>query len=425
MSGQPEVGSQVPLERLNQIAKARLDALGLVVSPTRDGQGLEGVLELRQGLVLHPLTRQPVLRAKFIVSGHDSLRLVEPPLSGLPPVQFYNADSQARLEERIAQSLQNRLAALGPVGEALRAWQLQPTLEPNLLLLRAVLQTPGCAYELLGAPGRLSVSRVLRAGATPELVPPTAPPLEPRQLPTRAALEQHLAALASGLSQAAPKAAAVAAPSPKVEPVAHEIGALTLSALLQKFGDAELSSTAQVELIQQFDVGGERYQFLALQEVGTVFAGRLVGPLGDEWEESFDLQLFPGVKELVASVVSKRQGRPVGAMAAAPPVDAASGPAAGQFWVMTVLVEQENAKEIRYVGLNAQGQPYGAARVLQKEWFESTFLKSSGGWTLVIRIEQVEEGQIFYRQVDQARQPRGQMRKMDLPALLSSFVIEK
>ncbi|MFZ5470006.1 MAG: hypothetical protein ACOZIN_11275 [Myxococcota bacterium] len=432
MSQQPPVLSPVGPERLTQIARRKLAELNVAAELAQDGQTLEGELPFPEGTVLYPGRNLPMDFARFRVEGYNGLRFLDPPLSALPPIQFFNAESTTQLEERVAQMLRNRLEALAPVAEAMRGWGLDPALEPSALVMRAVLQTERVAYELLGLPGQIRVSRVLPKGGTPEVVGQSLALLDPKQLPTREALEQHLTAWREsrhGSPPASPKPSGTPAIELTAVPPAAE--ALTLGALVQKFGDAALSPATQIELIQQFEVRGERYQFLAVQEVGTVFAARLLGPLGDEWEGSFDLQQFSGIQPLLTSVFTRKHGQQVAVQPHGAPapkeVDASSGlprPAVGQFWVMSVVVEQEVGDEVRYVGLNAHGQPYGAARILKKEFFESTFFLSRGSWKLMIRIERVEGNEVYYVQVDSQRQPRGQWRKVDLAALVSSFLPE-
>ncbi len=110
MEGEHTIIGKIPRERLNQIASRKLSALGVPVRLAADRETLEGDLAL--GRVVHPATGQPVPRARFVVVGHDHLRFLDPPLSALGPVGFYEHERLAALEQVIATSLQKRSAAL-------------------------------------------------------------------------------------------------------------------------------------------------------------------------------------------------------------------------------------------------------------------------------------------------------------------------
>jgi hypothetical protein len=96
----------------------------------------------------------------------------------------------------------------------------------------------------------------------------------------------------------------------------------------------------------------------------------------------------------------------------------------GEVWVMSVVLEDSGPDEIRYVGTDIDGRPYGAARVLKRSEFEAVFARDRGGWRLLVQIEQVQDGQIVYRQLDRERQPIGAPRKMAGAILVANFVPE-
>jgi hypothetical protein len=91
---------------------------------------------------------------------------------------------------------------------------------------------------------------------------------------------------------------------------------------------------------------------------------------------------------------------------------------------MSVVVEETTADEIRYVGTDIDGRPYGAARVLKRADFEAVFTQERGGWRLLIQIDQLQEGDVIYRQLDRQRQPMGAPRKMSASVLVANFVPE-
>jgi len=234
----------------------------------------------------------------------------------------------------------------------------------------------------------------------------------------------------------APRAAAPAAAEPAHGGRALEVtppprNALTLQALAQVFGaDAMLPPNAMVELVQEFQHSGTRYRFVASREMGTRFKGRLIGPNGDVWSDKFDLASFPGTTQVVAAALGAElpgQEQPLATDLAAAPGRAVPEhlqPVAGEVWVMSVVVEESGPDEVRYVGTDIDGRPYGAARVLARADFEAVFSQVKGGWRLLIVIDQVQEGAVLYRQLDRQRQPIGAPRKMSAAILVANFVPE-
>jgi hypothetical protein len=99
-------------------------------------------------------------------------------------------------------------------------------------------------------------------------------------------------------------------------------------------------------------------------------------------------------------------------------------PHPGEVWVMNVVVEEAGADEVRYVGTDIDGRPYGAARVLKRSDFEAVFSQERGGWRLLVQIDQIQEGHVIYRQLDRQRQPMGAPRKMSAAILVANFVPE-
>jgi hypothetical protein len=198
--------------------------------------------------------------------------------------------------------------------------------------------------------------------------------------------------------------------------------------------DAVLAPNAMVELIQEFQHGGTRYRFVAAREMGTRFKGRLIGPNGDVWSDRFELADFPGTRKVVALALGVREapgaGDPVGvgeataAEGAPAHVPSHLQPHPGEVWVMNVVVEEAGTDEVRYVGTDIDGRPYGAARVLKRADFEAVFAHDRGGWRLLVQIDQVQDDHVIYRQLDRQRQPMGAPRKMAAAILVANFVPE-
>jgi hypothetical protein len=428
MDGEHTIIGKIPRERLNQIASRKLSALGIPVRLAADRETLEGDLGFA-GRVAHPVTGQPVPRARFLVEGHDRLRFPDPPLSALGSIAFYEHPRLDALEQAIAAALVRWTAALQDVAARLRALTLETTVDPERMAARTVVKTAAHAFEILGGPSGVRVSRVAPVGGKPYEVSPEFPPLELSEYATRTDLEMYLTAAAPRMAPAgAPRAASgTAAAQGALEATPPPRNALTLAALAHVFGDdAMLAPNAMVELIQEFQHGGTRYRFVATREVGTRFKGRLIGPGGDVWSDRFELSEFPGTRKVVALALGAADGGDdaAGEGGAASEVPHHLQPHPGEVWVMNVVVEQAGTDEVRYVGTDIDGRPYGAARVLKRADFEAVFTQERGGWRLLVQIEQVQEGNVIYRQLDSQRQPMGAPRKMSAAILVANFVPE-
>ena len=431
MEGEHTIIGKIPRERLNQIASRKLSALGIPVRLGADRETLEGDLTL--GRVAHPVTRQPIPRARFVVVGHDHLRFLDPPLSALGAVNFYEHDRSPALEQAVVNALQARSAALQDLSLRFRALKLEAPIDPDRLALRAVVKTATHAFEILGAPDGTRVSRVAPVGGVPFDVAPEFPALDLRAFPTSTDLELFLV-------HSAPRMAASPSRTPAPTSAASGGGgalqvtppprnALTLAALAHVFGeDAVLAPNAMVELIQEFQHGGTRYRFVAAREMGTRFKGRLIGPNGDVWSDRFELADFPGTHKTVALALGATEtgtgGESHDEAGAAADFPGHLTPHPGEVWVMNVVVEEAGPDEVRYVGTDIDGRPYGAARVLKRSDFEAVFTKERGGWRLLVQIDQVQEGHVLYRQLDPQRQPIGAPRKMSAAILVANFVPE-
>lgn len=225
-----------------------------------------------------------------------------------------------------------------------------------------------------------------------------------------------------------------AAGAPK--PIPPDPQALTVG-LLSRLGTGMTLQTSGLELHQDLEVGGAKYRFSAVQVSGTTFKGKLVGAAGEKWSDKFDLARFPGALELARTVLG---GAPVVAGAAeAParqdpaanrpatssaPVPSHLAPRTGETWVMNVLVENDDGREIRYVCTDVDGRTYGAARVLARNDFEEVFCHERGGWRLRIGIEAVSNDRVTYRQLDRHGRPRGSSKALATAILVTTFVPE-
>jgi hypothetical protein len=427
--GEHTIISKIPRERLNQIAGRKLSALSIPVRLGADRETLEG--ELPFARLAHPATGAAIPRARFAVVGHDSLRFTEAPLSALTPVPFYDLERHSGLEQRVAEALQRRAGQLQEQAARLRALGLEVGADHDRLVARAVVKTPTHAFELLGGPEGVRVARVAPVGGKPFDVPPTFPGLRLAEFHTPTDVEIFLAHQVPELEAASRKAGTAATPVPatsRLEPTPPPRNAMTLGQLARAFGDAGvLAPNAPVEVVQEYTHGGTRYRFVAVREVGTLFKGRIIGPKGDVWAERFELGHFPGTAQVMASALGVRTAElPVEAPAessseAVPPHLL---PSAGEVWVMNVVVEAQQGEEVRYVGTDIDGRPYGAARVLKRADFEAVFSSHRGGWRLLVVVDQVQGDTVLYRQLDPQRQPLGAPRRMATAVLAANFIPE-
>jgi hypothetical protein len=429
--GEHTIIGKIPRERLNQIASRKLSALGIPVRLGVDRETLEGELVFA-GRVIHPATGQPIPRGRFVVTGHDHLRFTDPPLAALGDVGFHDQERPAGLEQAVAGRLAEKGVALQELAARLRTLRLDVAVDPDRLAVRAVVTTATHAFEILGDTDGLRVSRIAPVGGRPLEVAPDFPPLDLDDFASPTDLEYYLVdalpSMDAAPAQDGPARRARARPAaPEVVATPAPRNALTLAALARAFGeDAMLAPNATVELVQEFAHGNTRYRFVATREVGTRFKGRLIGPSGDLWADRFDLAGFPGPRTVVAAALGALGAgeAPAEPADASPDLYGERAPRPGEVWVMNVVVEEAGDDEVRYVGTDIDGQPYGAARVLKRPDFEAVFARERGGWRLLVHVDQVQDGSVIYRQLDRQRQPIGAPRKMSWAILLANFVPE-
>lgn len=445
MSDTPGVSrSKISPERLSQIAARKLLALGVRSQLAQDGVTVTGELAFPTGVVVQP--GQPdgtVKQARFTVVGHDHLRFSTAPLSALPPVQFYDLERLTQLEERLAQGVKARLAGLKAVGAQLQALKLPCRIDKDRLAVVALVKAATHTFELLGAPEGVRLTRVSPAHGPALEVSPRFPPLRLEQFSSSSDLELFLCDALPRLETQAP-AAPAPAPAParaELQAVAPPAQALSLTRLAQAFGaEAVIAQGSKLDVAYDFEVGGERFRFAASWETGSTFKGTVRGAAGEKWAGRFELDRFPGVRKLAASLFGAQAAAPASGAGAAPAEPSAPatapgelaaptpggglGPQAGEVWVMNVLIEREDQSEVRYSCVDVNGSAYGAARVLARADFESVFTKAGLNWRLLIVIDRVDGNQVTYRQLDASRNPRGAARTLDAGTLASNFVPE-
>jgi hypothetical protein len=411
-------------ERLNQIASRKLTELKIATQLASDGETLVGELRFPGLKVLHPQTNAPLSQARFRVVGHDQVQMVEPPLQGLGPIPFYDATSAAQLEDRVGQAVRARVAQLKQVASKLSALRLSFAIEPVNFLLTTQVKTAQHQFELHVSPSGARIARVAPLHGKPFEVAGDET-IDLTQFSNAIDLELELSERVKHLKPgASASTAAAAAPAPKktLSVVAPPAQSLRLTDLVERFGaEAYVSSGKPLEIAQDVELGGQKYRFVATHDSGSAFRGKIVGPDKEHWSDKFDLGRFPGVRQLFALVFGGELAKPE-----APTTEVASHlqPHVGEVWVMNVVIEREDAGEVRYACVDINGRPYGAARILSRKDFEAVFCQVQGGWRLLIVIEQVEPNSVVYRQMDNQRQPRGSSKSLNVGTLVANFVPE-
>lgn len=420
----------VSRERLNQIAHRKLSSLGIGVQLAADGQTLQG--GLRFAALKHPMSSAPIPGSRFVVVGHDKLQFLDPPLCGLPPIDYFDLDRAAAIEDRLGLAFRVRLGYLRDAAGRMAALKLVARADPDRLVAVAEVRTVSHSFELVGGPDGIRVGRVGTPSGKGFAVSESFPPLRLEEFQSLTDLELFLSdAVAQMPPAGAPPSAAPKAQPARLLPVPPGPGTLGFS-LLQRFGpEASLAvgPNGRLEVSQDFDLGGTRLRFTAAHEGGPLFRGQLASNQGVRWADRIDLNRFPGILELVATVLEIDLNPPPqssGDPEAQPPaaVGHQLAPQAGEVWVMNVLVERDDGAEVRYACLDVNGQPYGAARVLPRSEFETAFARQGAGWKLLILLDHVQGQTVIYRQLDSGRQARGEPKTLRIDHLVSSFVPE-
>lgn len=237
-------------------------------------------------------------------------------------------------------------------------------------------------------------------------------------------------------------------------------GAVTAGMLARCLGDtAQLAHG--VAVMRKIHVGGRTFKLTLRQKRGRVFVGRIAWDDGVLWQGELEVDKHPPMDELIYELLRSRgwleQGptpsqaaapaaappiapiaaaapaaaAPPTAMAAAPVPQPAFGqaggeqlPVAGEIWVMNVVVEQQDDHEVRYSAINAEGQPYGAPRMLPKSEFERVFAQHRGGCQLLVRVMGASPQQVVYVQLDPSYQPNSETRAIAPSIFLANFLPE-
>lgn len=430
--------AQLPQERLNQIATGKLASLGVRVRVDAESQTLRGELPFKSIQLTLPNTTAPLQAANFSVVGHDHVQFLAPPLSALGPILFYDLAKLPALEERVATAVQQRLAGLAAVNDRFKRLRVPARFESDTLNVIGQVKTVSHLFELSGTAAGVWVSRIVPANGRPVVLHEPFHFVELAQFEAIIDLELHLADVVGRLLEGAaagrrlePVKSETAAAPAVLEPLPPPGGAPTLGALAQHLGGgAAFGASRPGEISQDFKFKGVTWRFAATHVSGTTFKASLTGPQGEKWSDKFDLLRFPGIATVVGSVLGATPAKseapkPSAAPTGPSPFPSHLKPQAGEVWVMNVLVEREDAGEVRYACTNIDGKPFGAARILKRAEFEDVFVQVGGGWRLLIAIEEIGSNySVGYRQLDRNRQPRGPQKRMEGAILVTTFTPE-
>jgi hypothetical protein len=241
-------------------------------------------------------------------------------------------------------------------------------------------------------------------------------------------LELHLTQIAE---KARDKPASEAPPpvqTVSAKPAAKSSKGIPLQDLASALG-AEVLINPGITVGRDLNVADKPVRFLARHEQGDIFVGKIATAEGPAWSGRFEINSFPGVEAFVSQVMGVEQVVPTEPKPAQAKsvfdAELSMGyqlPVVGELWIMNFLIEQEDETEVRYVGLNNEGQPFGAPRVLPREAFAKTFIDTGTGvYQILAEVAQVDGGEVTYHRLDAERQRTGSTTTSKLAVFLANF----
>lgn len=274
---------------------ARLEQLGLSVS--KEDDSVEVTLDLQSLPLANPVSRQFVNQVKFMVAGERLLPIAPPEVVGLPPLLLSQIERAADLENLVSTAFNEHIFQVQRRSAELQALGLSPQVDSATLELSTELSTDvaeGKLWLLLAADrrGNFRVLRAVRQGE--ELSVSGGHPFELSEFREKGALVDYLAALFS-------EPAAAGAPSPEAS---RAPSLLRYSEVVKAFGAAAMvPPRSNLELLVELHVNGQAYRFAAARVAGKTFRGLLASAQGKLWAERFEVDAFPGIAALAASVL--------------------------------------------------------------------------------------------------------------------------
>lgn len=283
---------------------AILQKLGLLLRQT--GHGVEADLELMNLPLVNPITRRFINQVTFVVVEENLNFRAPPELVGLDPLTVAGVQHPYQLEERLNQVFNQGIFQLQRRSTELQAIGVGPVVDPETLKLTARVQTASATFVI--ASDRGGNFRIVTAesdGAPLELQ--DNPYFELSEFTSREALGNYLISLLKD-PPPVPPPGSPAPPKPEgsvpavVAPILD--GPVMWGDLLRAFGEkAVVPPASSLELLIQLKVAGEPYRFAAVRVAGRTFRGLLAGNSGRVWSDRFEVEAFPGVRELVVKVL--------------------------------------------------------------------------------------------------------------------------
>ena len=432
--------NQIPQNRMNEIARRKLLALGVQTRLAADRETLQGEITIPpQAALKNQLTSSPILKIEFEVHGYDHLIVLTPAaLSGMAPIKFYDHERLQTLLTQFGVLLDQRVSALQRFSSRLRQLGIENIIDRDNARVVAQLQLPNIGKVVLHANERGMAAVELHPLHASGQAQPLAIPLNLEELTHKMDIELFL----GHQIESSGKQKAAASPLPGVPAAVSAVmgpsmdfssEGVTLGLLVSALGkDGLLNPGFSVAL--SVPTQGAPVQILAQHEQGDLFSASVSGSEGLMWSGHFQLSTFPGVagflsRTLPSLVLPAQPGSP-GSLGNAPSGHPPVGtpyqlPAVGQIWTMNLLVEEETEQEIRYVPMDIDGRPFGAPRVLPRDTFLGTFSKVGGGsYRLLIEVMSVEPDKVGYYRLNAARQHLGAPILSRLPPFLTNFVLE-
>ncbi|MDC0707588.1 hypothetical protein POL68_03815 [Stigmatella sp. ncwal1] len=269
---------------------ALLEQLGLKVE-TLEG-GVQATLTLApQVAPENPVTHQRLSYVTFQVSEERLTPVAPPSVVGLPPIAVGSLKNAEELALLVRELFEEHLFHVERRSAQLNALGLHPIVDPETLELSAELESGPLLFTVVAdRQGFFRVGKVLRQGAP--LESSAVHRFELSEFRERNVLAGYLAALFDE-----PPA------RPPPGPLSTR-GLVRFSEVAERFGtQAIVPPRSQLELLVQMSVNGESYRFAAARLVGRTFRGLLAGSKGKVWAERFELDDFPGIVPLVASLL--------------------------------------------------------------------------------------------------------------------------
>ncbi len=266
----------------------RLAQLGL---EAREGAGGTEVHLVLAEPLDNPVGQRQVSRVVFLVREERLVPISPPEVMGLKAIALGAVTGQGDVESELADAFHEHLFHVQRRSAELRALGLAPRVDPVSMGLSAHLSELGLSLTLVAdRQGNFQVSSAVRQGQA--LVVPPGHGFELSEFRERGALVGYLAALFG-------EEARTRAPT-----TGEGEGVLRFSEVLRAFGErALIPPRSALELLVVLEVGGKPYRFAAARVSGRTFRGLLAGPQGKVWAERFELEGFPGVIPLVASLL--------------------------------------------------------------------------------------------------------------------------